>query len=461
VLGDLPAYDARVATSHQALADAPAHWRVAPMRSLIRRRSERNRADLPLLTVARERGVFVRRDDDGNHNAIPEDLSNYKIARQGDLVINKMKAWQGSLGLAPVDGIVSPAYFVFDFSIDNRAFGQYLLRSKPYVGLMAAASDGVRIGQWDLVTDRFRALPVLIPPTEEQAAIVTYLGHAHARIDRVIAAKRRLIALLEEQKRAELSAMITASGVETDNRWFPRLKPGWRAVTLARVLFRAVDGPHFSPPYVDEGVPFLSARNIRAGKWVFEDMKFVSHDLADEFDRRIQPAVGDVLYTKGGTTGVAKAVDWDKRFQVWVHIAVLKLRPELVRPEFLEIMLNSQECYVQSQLETRGATNQDLGLSRMKRITIPLAPYDEQASFVQQVGAQSQRIDEAIDHARREIELLREFRSRLTADVVTGQVDVREVAATLPRLDPNEMPADVGEQDEDDVDDDLDPAEEA
>lgn len=461
MLGDLPAYEARAATGHPALTDAPAHWRVAPMRSLIRPRSERNRADLPLLTVARERGVFVRHEDDGNHNVIPEDLSNYKFARQGDLVINKMKAWQGSLGLAPVDGIVSPAYFVFDFSIDNRAFGQYLLRSKPYVGLMAAASDGVRIGQWDLVTDRFRALPVLIPPAEEQAAIVTYLGHAHARIDRVIAAKRRLIALLEEQKRAELAALIAESGVETRNRWFPRLKPGWRAVTLARVLLRAVDGPHFSPPYVEEGVPFLSARNIRAGKWMFEDMKYVSDDLADEFDRRIRPAVGDVLYTKGGTTGVAKAVDWDERFQVWVHIAVLKLRPELVRPDFLEIMLNSQGCYAQSQLETRGATNQDLGLSRMKRITIPLAPLDEQAPFTTRVQAQSQRIDETIARERREIELLREFRTRLTADIVTGQVDVRSAAATLPPLDPHDVPLDVENGDENEADDALGPVEDA
>src|SRR5436309_3152107 len=131
------------------LGRIPAHWEVRSLRTFITKRNERERPDLPLLSVARERGVFVRSltEDDENYNVIPEDLSNYKVARAGDLVINKMKAWQGSMGIAPCDGIVSPAYFVFDFAIGNRAFGQALLRSKPYVAHFGQASDGVRVGQ--------------------------------------------------------------------------------------------------------------------------------------------------------------------------------------------------------------------------------------------------------------------------------------------------------------------------
>ena len=115
------------------LGAVPAEWEVRHLRTLISKRAERDRPDLPLLSVAREKGVFVRSmtDADENHNVIPEDLTNYKVARAGNLVINKMKAWQGSMGIAPCDGIVSPAYFVFDFRIANQAFGQRLLRSKP------------------------------------------------------------------------------------------------------------------------------------------------------------------------------------------------------------------------------------------------------------------------------------------------------------------------------------------
>ena len=79
------------------------------------------------------------------------------------------------------------------------------------------------------------------------------------------------------------------------------------------------------------------------------------------FSRRIKPEVGDVLYTKGGTTGVARAVDLNFPFQVWVHVAVLKMDVAVVDPQFLALALNSPRCYEQSQLLTRGATNQDLG----------------------------------------------------------------------------------------------------
>ena len=147
------------------LAAVPSHWEVRNLRTLIRSRNERKRADLPLLSVAREKGVFVRSltDADENHNVIPEDLTNYKVARAGNLVINKMKAWQGSMGIAPCDGIVSPAYFVFDFGLANRAFGQALLRSKPYIAHFGQASDGVRVGQWDLTIAGMRQIPVLLP----------------------------------------------------------------------------------------------------------------------------------------------------------------------------------------------------------------------------------------------------------------------------------------------------------
>jgi len=187
-------------TGTEWLGCAPAHWEIYNLRTLVKPRRERNRQDLPLLSVVREKGVIRRSTtgDDDNHNFIPDDLSNYKVCRAGDLVINKMKAWQGSLGIAPCDGIVSPAYFVFAFGLANRTFGQVVLRSKPYVGAFARASDGVRVGQWDLSIRGMREIPVLIPPPDEQAAIVRFLNHAGWQLERAIRAKKRLITLLPE-----------------------------------------------------------------------------------------------------------------------------------------------------------------------------------------------------------------------------------------------------------------------
>ena len=193
------------------LGAVPVKREVRNLRTLISKRAERDRPDLPLLSVAREKGVFVRSmtDAEENHNVIPEDLTNYKVARAGNLVINKMKAWQGSMGIAPCDGIVSPAYFVFDFRIANHAFGQRLLRSKPYVAHFGQASDGVRVGQWDLSIPGMRQIPVLVPSDDEQAAIVRFLDHANRKIDGFIRAKRKLIGLLNEQKQAIIHRAVT------------------------------------------------------------------------------------------------------------------------------------------------------------------------------------------------------------------------------------------------------------
>jgi len=195
----------------QWIGHVPTHWTVRNLRTLLAPRSERNRIDLPLLSVAREKGVFIRSltNPDENHNVIPEDLSNYKVARAGDLVINKMKAWQGSMGIAPVDGIVSPAYFVYNISIENRQFAQKLLRSKSYIAHFAQASDGVRIGQWDLSISGMKNISVVIPPPSEQADIVRFLDWASSRLERAIRAKRKVIALLNEQKQAIIHRAVT------------------------------------------------------------------------------------------------------------------------------------------------------------------------------------------------------------------------------------------------------------
>ena len=211
MIADLKPYPEYKESGSRWLAKVPLHWQVRNLRTLIRPRNERNRADLRLLSVAREKGVFVRSltDANENHNVIPEDLSNYKVARAGNLVINKMKAWQGSMGIAPCDGIVSPAYFVFDFSMTNPSFGQALLRSKPYVAHFGQASDGVRVGQWDLTIAGMRQIPVLAPPPAEQTAIVRFVDWVNGRLERAIRAKLKVIVLLTEQKQAIIHRAVT------------------------------------------------------------------------------------------------------------------------------------------------------------------------------------------------------------------------------------------------------------
>ena len=165
------------------LEEVPVPWQVRKLRHMIRSVAERNRPDLPLLSVVRERGVIVRdvSDKDENHNFIPDDLTNYKVVRIHQFAMNKMKAWQGSYGVSNFHGIVSPAYFVFDIEGVDFNYFHMAIRSKAYVPYFTRASDGVRIGQWDLSIARMREIPFLVPPVSEQAAIVRFLRRDHSQ----------------------------------------------------------------------------------------------------------------------------------------------------------------------------------------------------------------------------------------------------------------------------------------
>ena len=158
---------------------------------------------------------------------------------------------------------------------------------------------------------------------------------------------------------------------------------------LGMLCYQVSDGPHFSPSYVskDEGVPFLSTRNVRLGGFDLTDLKYVSKKDHEEFCKRIRLEKGDIIYTKGGTTGIARVNDLDFEFSVWVHLAVLRVAKEFLEPRYIELALNSPLCYEQSQAYTQGISNFDLGLTRMIKIVMPLPPLAEQHRIVAKVDA--------------------------------------------------------------------------
>ena len=194
------------------IGDIPEHWEAIKLRNLLKPVSSRNRPDLPLLSVVREKGVIVRDVDDleGNHNFIPDDLSNYRVVLKGQFAMNKMKAWQGSYGVSDFDGIVSPAYFVFEMlGKVQPEFFHLAIRSKTYVPFFIKASDGVRIGQWDLSIPRMKEIPFFIPSPEEQGEIVGFVREQHSAIDQTITRAEREIELMREYRTRLISDVVT------------------------------------------------------------------------------------------------------------------------------------------------------------------------------------------------------------------------------------------------------------
>ena len=123
--------------------------------------------------------------------------------------MNKMKAWQGSYGISSYTGIVSPAYFIFDVSFPNLEYFHYAIRSKVYVNFFAQASDGIRVGQWDLQMDKMKEIPFIVPPADEQIAIVEHIKNSISQFETVIAKLTAEVDILEEYKNRLISDVVT------------------------------------------------------------------------------------------------------------------------------------------------------------------------------------------------------------------------------------------------------------
>jgi type I restriction enzyme S subunit len=423
------------------LGDVPKHWGIRSLGSLTIAKSERSRPDLPLLSVVREKGVILRASmaAEENHNFIPDDLSNYKVARKGDLVINKMKAWQGSLGLAPTDGIVSPAYFIFKFGIEDKRYGQALLRSKPYVAMFGQVSDGVRIGQWDLSVARMKRIPILIPPLAEQSAIVRFLTAADMHIRQYVRTKQRLIKLLEEQKYAVIHRAVTR-GLDTNIRlkpsglqWLGEIPEHWEIRRAKTVCTAIIDCKNRTPDAIEDGA-FTVVRTTCIREGLFDPSGGYRTDR-DNFERwttRGAPRSGDVFFTREAPAGEACLVPDRTDLCMGQRMMYFRPDPELLDPKFLLLNIYGPLTRTYIELATNGSTVGHLRLGQVYGMPILWCPVNEQRAIIKEIDEATAKLDEALASARREIALVREYRTRLIADVVTGKLDVNETAAILP-----------------------------
>ena len=189
----------------------PAHWLVEKIKYHLHIKTQKNMGDKQVLSLYRDHGIVPKDSRDDNHNVTSEDTSSYRFVKVGDFVVNKMKAWQGSVAVSQYEGIVSPAYFVYEF-VDksfNKQYFHYLLRNKSYTTEFMRLSGGIRVGQWDLPAEAFENTLILIPPVEEQRQIADYLDKKCKEIEEIIAEKQSQIETLESYKKSLIYEYVT------------------------------------------------------------------------------------------------------------------------------------------------------------------------------------------------------------------------------------------------------------
>jgi type I restriction enzyme S subunit len=339
----------------------------------------RTESGIPVLSAQNVRdGVLTYETDRYTSLVEYEEFKKRLPLRRGDVLLTIV----GTIGRAAVLEEVRPLVFQRSVAVIrpredflHPRFLYHVSQIQIFQAQLSRASN--QSSQAGVYLGRLKKLRIPLPPLPEQRRIVDILDKAEA-----LRAKRR--AALAQLDSVTQSIFLDMFGDPATN---PKR---WPRAVLGDVIFSASDGPHVSPAYTEDrenGIPFLSTRHVRAGELSWNDLKFIMSEDAEVQWRKCRPEIGDVLYTKGGTTGLAATVKTDRPFAVWVHIALLKPDPAKVESVWLENMLNSDFCYRQSQVLTHGIANRDLGLTRMVKIKLYRPPLQEQQRFVRRADA--------------------------------------------------------------------------
>ncbi|SLM92922.1 Type I restriction-modification system, specificity subunit S [Brevibacterium yomogidense] len=282
-----------------------------------------------------------------------------------------------------------------------------------------------------------------MPPVEEQAAIVKYLAHANARIDKAIAAKRRLIALLEEQQQAIAESLVRGDAEQdqtsTGLPWLSRVPASWELLRVKKVLVGMEQG--WSPqcdaqPAGPDEWGVLKAGCSNHGRFRSEENKKLPE--GQEPRPKLEVKHGDLLVSRANTRelvgSAAVALNPREKLTFSDKTFRLKARADRADNEFLALAMGSRSSRDQIEAGAVGASQsmQNIGQGVIANLWIGLPPVDVQKAIVDEFHRRSAEFETVVGKTRREIDLLSEFRTRLVADVVTGQVDVRAIAATLP-----------------------------
>jgi len=417
------------------LGPVPAHWTTLRAKYLYREADERSQTGTEqLCSVSHKTGVTPRKSNVTMFMA--ETTVGYKICRPDDLVINTLWAWMAALGVARQVGVVSPAYGVYrplPKSDLVPAFADCLLRTPPYMQQYMALSTGVNASRLRLYPDKFLSIPILLPPHDEQEAIARYLDANAAVVRRFIQNRRRLIAVLNEQKQAIINRAVTR-GLDRAARFMPssidglgdipahwKVKPLKRWVSMNALTLPESTDPDWAFDYLDIGcvgtgilvekpsrirfgnAPSRARRILRVGDTIISTVR--TYLRAVYF---LEKAAGDLIASTG--------------------FAVLTPGEDVV-PEFLGIVLQSDPFVERVTANSIGIAYPAIAETRLGAFPVAMPPSAaEQTGIVAEVRRETAAMLNSIAYAQREIDLIREYRTRLIADVVTGKLDVRRLS---------------------------------
>ena len=449
----LRSYPAYKPSGVEWLGDVPEHWDARRGGWLFNKMDRPVRDADEVITCFRDGTVTLRKNrrTEGFTESLKE--IGYQGVRKGDLVIHQMDAFAGAVGVSDSDGKGTPVYSVCHRTQDaDPLYYAHVVREMARNQWILALAKGIRERSTDFRYSEFAKQALPVPLLPEQHAIVRYLDHVDRRIRRYVAAKRKLIALLEEEKQAVVNRAVTRgldpnvrlkpSGVE----WLGDVPEHWEMRRLRTVVEIRVS--NVDKHTRDDEIPIRLCNYVDAYRndRITSAMSFMSATASQDEIERFRLERDDVMITKDSEAwddiGVpALVVESADDLLSGYHLALLRPSKQILGA-YLVRTLQSKAVAYQFHVKANGVTRYGLTHMGIQSVHIPLPPPPEQRAIGEYLDKAVADIKAAIARAQRQIELLQEYRTRVIADVVTGKLDVREASAQLPDEDDEEAPID-------------------
>jgi len=419
------------------IGEIPVDWEMKKVKSFLRERSEKNHANEEVLSLYREYGVIPKNSRNDNYNVTSQDTSSYKFVKKDNVVINKMKAWQGSLAVSKYQGIISPAYYIYEIKNTEEIVPEYLhyaLRNPLYTQEYKRLSAGLRVGQWDLNKSEFNSLLYPMPSVKVQIKIVSYLNEKIDLIDKAVEDTKQSIEELKKYKQSLITEAVTKgldknvemkdSGIEI----IGDINSSYKIIPLG-YLGTFQNGISKSSDYFGEGFPFVSYGDIYKNRVLpsqvnglvkssEEEQENYSVQKGDIFFTRTSETIEEVGMTSVCLKGIPKAT-----------FAGFVIR---FRPNNKMILLTEYARYYFDALFIRDffakemnlVTRASLSQPVLKKVPVVIPSIENQKKIINYLDKKVFEIESLIDSKQQVIQELEVYKKSLICEYVTGKKEV-------------------------------------
>lgn len=413
------------------IGDIPKDWTVCFIKQIMRNKSIKGYPDERVLSLYRDYGVVPKDSRDDNHNVTSEDTSSYKFVEVGDFVINKMKAWQGSMAVSDYQGIISPAYYICRFITNeiDRKYIHYLLRNDTYKAEYMRLSSGMRVGQWDLNIDDFLRIKMVLPSLTEQQKIASFLDRKCAEIDEMITLQEKIVEELNAYKQSVISEAVTKglnpdvpmkdSGIE----WIGVIPQHWSIDKIIRSF--GLIGSGTTPKSTDEdnfigNIRWIQSGDINGGVMTECKNRISEKTLHSTSALKIYDPPFIIIAMYGASVGNTSI----SMIGGCVNQACCVLSESHLNLEYsFNVIKSCKDFWIRKAV---GGGQPNISQDTIKSTWIPIPPNEEQKQIASYLNTKCAEIDNLISIKLSKIDSLKEYKKSIIYEYVTGKKEVIE-----------------------------------